>query len=197
VAYACVAKAQAEMGDSEEALKTANAIKKEIWKDNALRDVAEQQMRAGNLPVALKTVETIASEYVKGEALKTVVTVQLRAGERKEALKTAQSIDSVSWRVQSLLEIAKSQAKAGDRAGANKTFQKASEEAENVRDEEPGIGNIRSSILASIAKTQAEVGEEKKALAWAAKQTTPLLKTQALLSIAQGLTASKQKAPRE
>jgi hypothetical protein len=192
VAYAFVAKAQAEMGDVEEALKTANAIKKEVWKDNALRDVASSQSRAGKLQEALKTAESIPGAYVRGEALKEIVAVRLRGGDVKAARKTAESIDNVAWRVQSLLEIAKFQAKAGDRTDAAKTFQKAFEEAENVQDEEPGIGNIRNAILAHIVKAQAEAGEEKKAMAWAAKQTSPLLKTQVLLNIAQGLRTQKE-----
>jgi hypothetical protein len=81
----------------------------------------------------------------------------------------------MAWRVESLLEIAKFQAKGGDRASADKTFQKAYQEAENVRDEEAGIGNIRNAILSQIVKAQAEAGEEKKALAWTAKVAMSLM----------------------
>jgi tetratricopeptide (TPR) repeat protein len=192
VTYANVAKAQAELGDVEAALKTANAIKNEARKDYALGDVAEAQIEAGDLRGALKTAESISDEYPKGKAMKAMVAARLRASDPNGATKTAESIASVAWRVESLLEIAKFQAKGGDRASADKTFQKAYQEAENVRDEEAGIGNIRNAILSQIVKAQAEAGEEKKALAWTAKQTSPLLKTQALLGIAQGLAPLKE-----
>jgi hypothetical protein len=199
VTYTFVAKAQAEMGDGEQALKTANAIKKEVWKNNALCFIVKARVKAGDLQAAREAAETIPSEYVQGEAMKEIVAARLRAGEVKEATKAAASIDSVAWRVQSMLEIAKFQAKAGDRSAADKTFQKAFKEAEDVRDEEPGVGNIHNSVLSHILKAQAEAGEEKKALDWAAKQTYPLLKTQTLLGIAQALAQRQEerKGPRE
>jgi hypothetical protein len=61
------------------------------------------------------------------------------------------------------------------------------------------MSNIRNMVLSHIAEAQAETGAEKEALAWAAKQDSALLKTQALLGIAKGLAQRQQtrQRPRE
>lgn len=85
------------------------------------------------------------------------------------------------------------------RAVADKIFQKVFQEAENVRDEELQMGNLRNAALTHIVQVQAETGAEKEALTWAVKQDSALLKTQALLGIARGLAQRQQarKQPRE
>jgi tetratricopeptide (TPR) repeat protein len=196
VTFGRVAEAQAEMGDAKEARRTIDAITKAPWKDIALRNVVAALAGAGDVKGALETAEAIEGEYWKGDALKEVVAGQFRAGDLKGAQQTAGAIKNVFGRVAALAEIAKGQAKAGDRAAAAKTFQKvfdeAGNEAENVRDEEPGLGGLRHGALCRIVGAQAEAGQEKEAYAWAIKQTPPLLKAKALLEIARGMALRKE-----
>jgi hypothetical protein len=194
-----VAKIQAEMGESEKALKTANAIKDATRKSNALYGIVEVRAKAGDLKGARKIADTISEEYYKGEALHAIMTAHLNAGDLKTATEIAEANVSVKWRIESLLAIAKFRARKEGRAAADKIFQKLFQEAKNVRDEEPQMGNLRNAVLSYIVQAQAETGAEKEALAWAAKQDSALLKTQALLGIAKGL-AQRQRAgkrPRE
>jgi hypothetical protein len=65
--------------------------------------------------------------------------------------------------------------------------QETGDEAENVRDNETGIGGLREGCLSRIAEAQAEAGEEKAALACAVKQPSAQLKTKALISFAKEL----------
>jgi RNA polymerase sigma factor (sigma-70 family) len=190
-----VARLQAEMGDVKAARQTADGLK-ERWKSNALKGVAAAQAAAGDVKGALETAEAIEGEYPKGEAFKEVVTAQLRAGDLKGGRQTADAIKSVFWRVASLTEIAKAEAKAGDRAAAAKTFQQALDAAgkdgADVSDDAPGMSGLRNGALCLIAQARAEAGEEKEALAWAAKQSSPLLKAQALLNVARGIALRKE-----
>ncbi|HEY7156402.1 MAG TPA: sigma-70 family RNA polymerase sigma factor [Gemmataceae bacterium] len=194
-----VAQIQTEMGEIEKALKTANAIKDATRKSFALRDIAVVRAKAGDLKGARKIADTISEEHHKGEALQEIVTVHLSAGDPKAATEIAESIESVACRIESLLEIAKFRARKEGRAAADKIFQKVFQEAKNVRDEEPQMGNLRNAVLSHIVQAQAETGAEKEALAWAVKQDSALLKTQALLGIAKGLAQRQQtqKRPRE
>jgi tetratricopeptide (TPR) repeat protein len=198
-AFGAIAGVQAAMGDVKEARQTADALK-EPWKSNALRSIATAEIKAGDVKGALQTAEAIEGEYPKGEVLKEVLTAQLRLGDLKEGQQTAAAIKSVFWRVVALTEIAKAQAKAGDRTAAVESFRKAfaetGVEGGNVRDEEPGLGGLRNVALALIVRAQAEAGEEKEAIAWAAKQSNPLLKAQALLNIARGIASSTEREKR-
>lgn len=186
-----VAEVQAEMGDVEEARRIAGTIAKEQWKNIALRSIVSVQAKAGDIQGAIKTSETIEQEYEKGEAMKEILTAQLRSVDLKGGLQTAAAIKSVYWRVVALGEIAKAQAKAGHRKAATSSFQKAFEvaggEGENVRNDEPGLGGLRNGALCLLVRAQAEAGEESEAFAWALKQTSPLLKAQALLGTARGI----------
>ncbi len=191
VVAGAVAEVQAEMGDADEARQTAGAVPPGMWKDVALVRVVTAQARAGDAKGALQTAEAVEGEYRKGEAVQAVVSAQLRSGALKAAQQTAATIPSVYWRVETLAEIAKAQARSGDRAAAALSFKKASEEAgdegANVRDDEPGLGGLRNAALCRVAQARAEAGEVKEALAWAAKQSSPLLKTHALINVARGL----------
>ncbi|HEY7158811.1 MAG TPA: sigma factor-like helix-turn-helix DNA-binding protein, partial [Gemmataceae bacterium] len=194
----CVAMVQAEMGEIEEALKTANTIHSD-WKNLALRFIAEFQAKAGDTKGARKTAEAIPEEYDKGKALNEIVIVHLNAGDLKAAMELAEATESVQWRIESLLAIAKSHARKEENAAADKIFQKVYQEAKNVRDVERRELGVRNNVLSHIVQTQAEMGAEKEALAWAAKQDSALLKAQALLGIAKGLAQRQQarKRPRE
>jgi RNA polymerase sigma factor (sigma-70 family) len=196
VALYRVVEVQANLGDLKEARRTADTITKEVWRDNALHTIVTTQANAGDFKEALKTADAIAGEYKRGEAAKDVVVAQLRSGDLKGGQTTAGAVPSIYWRVVTLTEIAMTQAKKGDRNSAAKTFRQAFEQAgddaEKVRDNEPGIGGLREGCLSQIAEAQAAAGEEKAALAWAAKQSSAQLKTKALISVAKGLALREQ-----
>jgi RNA polymerase sigma factor (sigma-70 family) len=209
-AFATLAEVQAEMGDADAARKSADAIKDgqgaEDWRHNALtgkwRDIAltpvvAAQARAGDAAAALKTAEAIEGEYRRGEAVRTVVLAQLRAKNLKAGEKTAEAIKSPCWRITALADIAAAQAAAGDRATARKTFAKAFEEAgeegQNIPDgEHLVVYGLRNTALCAIVRAQVESGEEEAAVAWATKQSSPLLRCQAFVTIASGLMNRKK-----
>src|SRR5262249_7104284 len=57
-----VAEAQAEMGEVEKALQTANAIKPAMWKSSALHDIVAVRAKAGDIKGARKIADTISEE---------------------------------------------------------------------------------------------------------------------------------------
>jgi hypothetical protein len=182
-----IAKAQAETGDIKAARATADDIIIEPWKSKALLPI---QIMAGDFKGAFQAAQAIEPEFKRGEALKEVVTAQLQSGDIKGGLGAADAIKHTYWRVATLAEIAQAQTRAGDRPAAAETFMRALALLDEVRDQEAGTGNLRNAAACSIVRAQAAAGEEKGAVAWAMKQN-PLLKAQALLSIAQGI-ASRQ-----
>lgn len=195
VAAGLVAAAQAEMGELKEARLTADAITKAPWKDIALKRVAEVQAKAGDSKGALRTAHAIEAGYYQGEALKNILTAQLQSGDLEGGSQTAESIKNVFWHVVATAEIAQAQARTGDQAPTVKTFKKALAEAgaagDKISDKEPGMEGLQSAARSRIVQAQAEAGEEQEALTWANKQPAGLLKTKALLGIAQGMAARK------
>src|SRR5262249_20896812 len=134
---------------------------------------------------------TITDEPMKESAVKEVIVAQLRAGELKGALKTFETLKRPYWRAEALIEIARAQAKAGDGTAAKKTFDKAFEEAKAVEEKEGYFGNAHNACHAHIVQAMAEAGREKEAAAWAGEQTDSLLRSQALLCVAEGMALRK------
>jgi hypothetical protein len=58
------------------------------------------------------------------------------------------------------------------------------------------LGGLRNAALCLLVRARAEAGEEKEAIAWAAKQPSPLLKAKALLEIARGMAVRKDSEKR-
>jgi hypothetical protein len=199
VADGALAEGLAEAGDVKEARRLAGAIQKETWRANGLGWVAAAQAKAGDLKGALETAGTITDEPLKESAIKEVLLVQIRAGDLKGALKTLEVLKRPYWRAEALMEIARVQALAGNAALARKTFTKAFEEARGVEEKEGNFGNAANACHAHILRAMAEVGQEKEAAAWAAEQTAPLLKAQALVCVAEGIALRREakKGPKE
>jgi hypothetical protein len=92
--------------------------------------------------------------------------------------------------------MARARAKAGDAAAAARTFAKALEEAgpegRNLRDLEPRVaGGLRNAALFAMVRAQAEAAQDRQAVAWARKQSSRFLRSQALVFIALGLLPQK------
>jgi RNA polymerase sigma factor (sigma-70 family) len=192
VADGALAEGLAEAGDAKEARKLAGAIKKEMWRAGALWRVVKAQAGAGDVKGALETAKTIEDEPYQESAIQEVLTAQVRAGDLKGALKTFEGLKRPFWRAEALIEIAKAQAKSGDGAAAGKSFEKAFAEAKGVEEKEGVFGNAANACHAHIARAMAETGREKEAAAWAAEQTVPLLKAQALICVAEGMALRRE-----
>ncbi len=191
-AAACVlAEAAAETGNVAGARKLADGVKKEPWNWIALGRVAAGQAHAGDFKGALATAAAVKNDPLREEAVKDVLMEQLKAGDVKGARKTLEGLKRPYWRAESLIEIARGQAKAGDAAAAKDSLDSAFEEAQGVEEMEGLFGNAANACYAHIAKAMAELGHEKDAAAWAAGQSDPLRKAQALLSVAEGMALRK------
>src|SRR5262249_41746264 len=161
----------------------------------AVSRIAAALARAGDIKQAMEVADAITTEYQKGEALKEIVAAQLFSKDPKAAMQTAEAIKTVYWRVVALAEIGKAQAKSGQAAIPGQTFKKTFAETGieggEIRDDEPGLGGLRNSALCLVLQAQTEAGQDENALAWVAKQSSPLLRSQALLHIARGFASRK------
>jgi RNA polymerase sigma factor (sigma-70 family) len=187
VAEGALAEALADMGDVKQARKTAQAIKKAMWKAGALWQVAGVQTRAGDSKGALETAALIEDESEKESAVKGVVAAQAGAGDLKGALKTLELLKRPYWRAEALIEVAKAQTRAGDRELAGKTFSEAFDAAGKVKEMEGNFGNASNACYADIIRAMAEAGRAKDAADWAVEQRPALLKVQSLLCVVEGL----------
>jgi RNA polymerase sigma factor (sigma-70 family) len=192
-----LAEALAETGDVAGARKLAEAVKKEPWQWIALGRVAAAQARTGDVKGALATAAAIKNDPLREEAVKDVLAEQLKAGDVKGARKTLEGLKRPYWRAESLIAIARAQAKAGDATAARDSLDSAFEEAQGVEEKEGLFGNAANACYAHIAQAMAELGHEKDAAAWAAGQSGPLRKAQALLSVAEGMALRKEAAKKK
>jgi RNA polymerase sigma factor (sigma-70 family) len=182
-ALAEVAGILAESKAIEDAQQVAQSINDATWRDIAWKNIGEAQANHGEITEALKTTHHIQNEIDKGESLKNVVVARVRANDFPKAIELAETIREGQWRIQARLEIAKGQARAGQRSAAKRTFTDALSEVGRLKDN-PRYGHVQQGALASLAKAQAEVGEEDAALAWIDKQASPQIKAWCLLLLA-------------
>jgi hypothetical protein len=192
-----IAEALAESGDSAGARKLAGAVKKEPWQWIAQARVGAAQARTGDVKGALATAGAIKNDPLREEALKDVLAAQLKVGDLKGARKTLEGLKRPYWRAESLIEIARAQGRAGQAADSKESLDSAFEEAQGVEEMEGLFGNAANACYAHIAQAMAELGREKAAAAWAAGQSDPLRKAQALLSVAKGLALRKEAAKKK
>jgi RNA polymerase sigma factor (sigma-70 family) len=202
-----IARAQAEVEDVKAALVTAETIPELKPLESALvkarfpyrqLTLAELHARAGDFKAARKAARAIADERVwqKGYAFRLIARAQAEAKDAKGALETADAIEHAFHKAAAYAEVARAQARAGDRAGSARTFAKALGAAEEVP-ETPDRGDLdrastRPSLLRALATAQAEVGEEKAAGEWIARQSSPCLRAWSLIGLAEG--AAKRRA---
>jgi tetratricopeptide (TPR) repeat protein len=118
-----IAKAQAEVGYFDDALKTARMIvhsEKDFTVDGrreeAMHAIAVAQAKAGRITDAVATALSVQYYHqFKEEALLEIVGVQLLHGDRKGATATAEQNPNPSMRAIALLKVAVAYAKLGDK----------------------------------------------------------------------------------
>jgi tetratricopeptide (TPR) repeat protein len=163
-----LAKAQAEAGEVDAGLETADRILGDMRK-YTVQEMATGLARLGKFKEAFRVAERVGDDAQRDIALMDISRGQAEVREFQEALKTVDMIKSPFLRVLALSGnqyeqmggIAVLQATAGDRAGARKTVLQAREIAEKMaRDSQAGRA------WASVAIAEARLGDFA-----AAKQT--------------------------
>jgi tetratricopeptide (TPR) repeat protein len=200
VAFQGIALVQAGSGDIEGALETIQLIEDD-GQDGSLRkagslaliaavQASSGQMEAssGTFELALRSVESLQPDYpssFRAGALANIASVQAQVGFDADAsstldlaLQVALSIEEVGGpmgRISGLYPIAIAQATIGDLEGALRT-------ADAILQEE-GHGFP----LEELAVLRVRAGDEEGAVAWAVEQPSPVVRSIALLRVAQVL----------
>jgi tetratricopeptide (TPR) repeat protein len=198
-----IALAQAELGDRKTALLTAESIpdlppvgdQKILQFPYKEMTLVMLQAEAGDYKAAKKAAEAIDANYQGGStrahAFRLIARAQAEGKHVKGALETADAIEHGFEKAAAYTEVAQAQARAGDRDGAAQTFEKALGFAEAVPEapskSDLDRGYFRPSLLRTLAAAQAEVGQEKAAWVWIARQSSPYLKACALVGLADGI----------
>jgi tetratricopeptide (TPR) repeat protein len=121
-----IATAQAGVGQTNEALKTASRIAhsdKDFWQDSpreqALAALAVAQVKANDVEGAVRTATSIKYfvQY-RDDALLQIIDHLTARGDLKTALQSAQKLDNPSRKATAILKVATAHAKAGDRKTA-------------------------------------------------------------------------------
>jgi hypothetical protein len=197
VVLARIVEVLADAGLDDDARKVADEITYEPWHDIAWKSIAAAQAGRGEIAEALRTTDrmcNVHAVYKKGEALAAVVAAQAAANDFNAARALAGKIEPGLSRIDALLAIARGRHRSGRLKEAAETFEDARREADSLRDE-PGAGNARSAVLYRLARAQAEVGEERAALAWIDATTEPSVKAWALWGLAKGLAQRLPASP--
>ena len=121
VAYrskALLATVQSQTGQFSEALYTANLIKDEYCRSEALSSIAQAQAQAGQFSMALDTTNLIKEERRRYKALTEIAETQAQAGQDAThtllmVLEIASQIEDKEVRYRALSKIAQAQAQAG------------------------------------------------------------------------------------
>jgi hypothetical protein len=146
------------------------------------KQFAVAQAQVGDSAGALKTLKALPDVFEKVEVLRAVADAQVEAGERAEARRTLlravftlanNDEDRRAGFEQALLAL--EQARLGDFAEGLRT-------ASDIEGE-----SARAMALEGIAQRQTEAGDDQATLRWIAKETSPKLKSAALLGVVEGL----------
>ena len=181
-AHLGLAKAQATIGELDEALATVDRIADSRRRADTMVEVAEVQAAAGEVESARRTIgtaleaaRTIRDNNYRRDSLKQgcggtlgnrdsalskISRAQAGFGDIDDALSTVESIDDVYLRGRTLSEIAKATSSAKDDAVTAKVAAAALVAAAGV-----DASNCRRQIMRSVAVTQARTGDLDSALA--------------------------------
>ena len=174
-----IAQAQTAAGDRETARKTFLRALRKV-RDHVPSNQAyavSLQAETGDIEGALQTIKAIPEITIKDDALRSIVRALARASQTSRALEIAGNIVAPQAKNSALLEIGEIQVKAGDRAGAIATLRKIG----------PIAGAQPFDLIPRIARSRAAAGDVSGALDWANAQTSPELKSQALIGVAEGM----------
>jgi beta-lactamase regulating signal transducer with metallopeptidase domain/tetratricopeptide (TPR) repeat protein len=217
-AMASLVIAQARLGDASIGLEQAKVLREERAGCLVQCAIAEIQAASGAWDVALQTAGSITDPALKARAFCEIGNAQTRAGRReaaRETLQKALDANSKHNRIEDY-SIAVGLAKAGDIKAAlaivdamaardrspnpilladlaaieaqEDDFPAALAIAGMITD--PGVAGI---AWGKIARAQAEAGREAEALPWAESLNDPLHRSRALLGVAEGLAARRQR----
>jgi RNA polymerase sigma factor (sigma-70 family) len=165
MAFREIAETYARLGDFEDALRTAGALKSELARDQILLLIAGHQASTGDLAGARKVMAAMTTDQ-KDDALAAIAGAQARAGDVKAALETADRLRHQPLsRADALEEIALAQAKAGDKTAAGRSLREALDldVATLAEDDQKnaararlavaraGIGDVRGALEAAAA----------------------------------------------
>ena len=160
-ALVAISQAQALAGDIQGALASARQIELELWRIQALADIAEEQASTNDETGAAQSIE---------RALAVVKRMQDVGGDPPAT---------------AFVNIAEAQASVGDRAGAAQSIRKALTAVQREEDE-----GVRAHALAQIAQALASAGDIQDALATARRIGDEPRRDKALSEIAQEQAAA-------
>jgi len=183
--------AQAKTGDLKTARESADQISNNDLKDWALADIAWVEFEAGRRKEAVTALEAIPTDYHVDRVRAKIVRHDAGKGEWKQAEATVEAMTCVYWKVLAHLDLAVRYAAAGKKEEVERALAKADELAgpggKNIRDEEPGIMNLRLYATSLRYRILAEVGRAKAAVEEAERIEKPEERVYALLKVARGL----------
>ena len=167
-------------------LHEADKIEDEGRRKSALAQIAELQAElgdvAGALQTAKKTYHTISSQ---ARALASVVKAQAESGDIDGAFLTVREWGHVRSKALALVSIGQVQAESGDRAAAVETFAAAVQMVWDIRYPDYNDYEFRVSLIAEIARVQAETGDIDGAFHTAITVRDAPSRTHVLASIAK------------
>lgn len=150
---------QVKSGFLEWALQIADQIPEGHDRDILLSSIARAQAKK-DIASSLVTGEQIQNESVKDGHLSVIAEKQAAAGDFQAAFETMEKIREDYWKSRTWRNLALLQFReAEDPASAKTSISKAVLAARNVEDE-----SIRINLLASVAATQAKIGDQVGAL---------------------------------
>jgi tetratricopeptide (TPR) repeat protein len=215
-ALAAVVCARARLGELPEALELLKGITDESWRNIAVGALAEALAAAGKAEEAKALVNRMPGGAGTVHGLHRLAVGQAEAGDRdgaagtfQKAIALAKSLPEAE-RPSHFHNIASAQARAGDFKGAKQTAQEFIPQSSitwsNLAEYEAKAGKMSAAIETAercpsawwkgrtfrrIAQRKVEMGQQREALAWARKLSSPELKANALLGLAEGLTGHR------
>jgi hypothetical protein len=115
------------------ALRIANSLISDGYREEVLLSIVEAQIQAGQFVDACQSAATIINEYVRAKMLRTVAVAQCQAGQFVDALNTAVLIADWGEQAKALQAIAITQAQAGYFSDAYQTATKIRVEVQQAK----------------------------------------------------------------
>ncbi|NQU12475.1 hypothetical protein HQ590_16895 [bacterium] len=194
-------------------------------KDTGLRAIVSVEVAAGDLAAARRTADEIVHHERRAVALVEVALALAARGDQdgatarlKEALHIARQIEFRAARAAAFQQIGQAQARTGDLRGALRTAKQANADiltsdiyeavgvahaaagdlvgALAAAQQTPGGLVMQARVLQAVTRSLVERGADQPALTMARKQDHPLLRSRALLGIAQGRLEREAPPPR-
>jgi RNA polymerase sigma factor (sigma-70 family) len=196
-----IAQLLADVGDTQEALRTAESIPADAdrrVKEEKQMVLVHVQLRNKDWKKALEIAEQMpqghGAEPDGRAALQQIAQSQAEAKDFQGAIETLAKRHGFE-KVENAVLIARIRLQAGDTKEASQLLQQAAHEAATVAyDRRNDFG--KPMLVYQIAFTQTEIGDEKAARAWIAKEPSPYIRTRALLGIIDGLAQREGKEQR-